>query len=83
MRISPLNILSSILLVGTAYLHLFPSEKNTFLPDLLSVALLVFLCLITDLIFRSLIKELKRIWLFELVFLIFVGLMIYLIKSYF
>jgi hypothetical protein len=81
LRISPLNIVSSILIVGSAYLLLFPGETNLTFPSMLSMLILVSICFIADLIFRRLIVDLKRIWLFELLFLIFVGSLIFILKN--
>jgi hypothetical protein len=80
LRLTPLNIVSSLLIVGTAYLLIYPNEDWAY-PGILSILLLFVLCFITDIVFRRLIRDLKRIWLFELLFIIFVGFLILLIRS--
>ncbi len=82
LRLTPLNIVSSLLLVSIAYLLLF-SDENGF-RELGSIPLIImlFLSFITDQIFRRFIPELKRIWLIELLFLIFVALLMVLIKLF-
>jgi len=81
LRLTPLNIVSSFLLVGTAYLLIFPNVTDKAYPGILSLLLLFVICFITDIVFRRLIINLKRIWLFELLFIIFVGFLILLIRS--
>ena len=82
LRLTPLNILTSILLVSIAYLLLFPDENG--FRELGSIPLIILLILsfITDQVFRRFIPELKRIWLIELLFLIFVAVLMILIKLY-
>ena len=80
LRLTPLNIVSSLLIVGTAYLLIYPNKDWSY-PGILSLLLLFVLCFITDIVFRRMIRNLKRIWLFELLFIIFVGFLILLIKS--
>ncbi len=82
LRLTPLNILTSLLLVGIAYLLLFPDENG--FRELGSIPLIILLILsfITDQVFRRYIPELKRIWLIELLFLIFVAVLTILIKLY-
>jgi len=82
LRLTPLNIVSSILLVSAAYLLIFPNQADHVYPGSLSLLLMFVLCFVTDIVFRRLIKVLKRIWLFELLFIIFVALLTILIKLY-
>lgn len=83
LRLTPLNIVSSFLLVGTAYLLIYPNLADQIYPGTLSLLLMFVLCFVTDLVFRRLIREIKRIWLFELLFLIFVAVLMVLIRMYF
>ncbi|SKB89005.1 hypothetical protein SAMN05661099_3299 [Daejeonella lutea] len=83
LRLTPLNIFSSILLVSMTYLLLFPDENGWRFLGLVPLAGLLLVSLISDLLFRRLIVDLKRIWLFELLFLIFVAVLIVLIKTQF
>ena len=82
LRLTPLNIVSSVLLVGIAWLLIFPDENG--FRELGSIPLIVLLILsfISDQVFRRLIPELKRIWLIELLFLIFVAVLMVLIRVY-
>ena len=82
LRLTPLNIVSSVLLVGIAWLLIFPDETG--FRELGSIPLIVLLILsfISDQVFRRLIPELKRIWLIELLFLIFVAVLMVLIRVY-
>ncbi len=81
LRLTPLNILSSVVLVSLAYLLLFPDENGWRYLGSIPLVVLLFISLISDLLFRRLIVDLKRIWLFELLFLIFVVVLIVLIRT--
>jgi hypothetical protein len=83
LRLTPLNIVSSLLLVGTAYSLIYPSATDRAYPGILSLLIMFVLCIITDITFRRLIINIKRIWLFELLFIIFVSVSILLILSVF
>ena len=78
-RVTPLNIASAVLLVMAA-LPLLGISK-TFAPtaSFYYYMLLVVLCVISDLLFRSLLKNLKRIWIVELSFIIFVAIVIWIL----
>jgi len=78
-RVTPLNIASAVLLVMAALPLLGISE--TFAPavNFYYYMLLVVLCVISDLLFRSLLTNLKRIWIVELSFIIFVAIMIWIL----
>lgn len=82
LRLTPLNIVSSVFLVSIAYLMIYPDDNGW--RELGSVPLFVLFVLsfITDLVFRRLVPDLKRIWLFELLFLIFVALLIILLRTF-
>ena len=83
LRLTPLNIVSSILLFSIAEI-LFSSNSRVFNGlSMASLIIMLSLSLISDQVFRRLITEQKRIWLFELVFLIFVLLLTTLIGRYF
>ena len=84
LRLTPLNIVSSLLLVSTAYLLIYPDmEANHAYPGSLALLLMFVLCFVSDIVFRRLIRDIKRIWLFELLFIIFVSFLILLIRSVF
>jgi len=82
LRLTPLNIVSSLLLVSIAYVLFFPDENG--FRELGSILLIILLILsfITDQVFRRFIPQLKRIWLIELLFIIFVTELTILIKLY-
>lgn len=82
LRLTPLNLVSSILLISIIE-TLFSTEDRVF-SGLGAGFLIIMLVLsfIADQLFRRLIPEQKRIWLFELVFLIFVGVLMALISLY-
>ncbi|MEJ7778150.1 MAG: hypothetical protein WKF68_01065 [Daejeonella sp.] len=80
LRFTPLNIISSVLLVSIAYLLLYPDENGWRQLGSIPLVILFVLSFISDLIFRRLIQDLKRIWLFELLFIIFVAILIALIR---
>lgn len=82
LRLSPLNIVSSILLVSMAYLLIYPDQNGWRGPGSLALLLMFALSFITDLVFRRLIRDIKRIWLFEFVFLIFVAVFMILIRTF-
>ncbi len=83
LRLTPLNIVSSVLLVSAAYLLVFPDDNGWRRLGTIPLIVLFILSFISDLIFRRLIQNLKRIWLFELLFLIFVVILVLLIRTQF
>ncbi|MFA5244193.1 MAG: hypothetical protein WC380_02745 [Pedobacter sp.] len=81
LRLTPLNIVSALLVTGIAWLLIYADENGW--RELGTVPLFIMFLLnsITDLVFRRLVVDLKRIWLFELLFLIFVAILIVLFKK--
>ena len=82
-RLTPLNIVASFLIVSILYLLLFPDQHGWRLLGAIPLFMIIFISIISDLMFRRLIVDLKRIWLFELLFIIFVVMLIMLIKTVF
>ena len=82
LRLTPLNIVSSLLLVSIAYQLFFPDEIGFNELGSIPLIILLFLSFVSDQIFRRLIPQLKRIWLIELLFLIFVVVLMILIKLF-
>ncbi|HEY1060900.1 MAG TPA: hypothetical protein VGE44_04410 [Daejeonella sp.] len=82
LRLTPLNIVTSLLIVSTIFLPLSPDGNLFRKIGGIPFIILVILSFITDQVFRRFIPELKRIWLIELLFLIFVAVLIILIKLY-
>ena len=80
-RLTPLNILTSVLLVAIAYLFIYQDNEGWRVLGSVSVLGLALLSFITDLIFRRLIKDLKRIWIVELVFIIFAAVLMVLLQK--
>ena len=82
LRLTPLNIVVALLIVSAIYLPTNPVLIG--MPELGRIPLfvMIILCLITDQLFRRYIPELKRIWLIEFLFLIFVAILIVLIKLF-
>ena len=82
LRLTPLNIVTSLLIVSTIFLPLSPDGNLFRKIGGIPFIILVILSFITDQVFRRYIPELKRIWLIELLFLIFVAVLTILIKMY-
>lgn len=82
LRLTPLNILSSVLLVSIAYLLANADESGWRELGIIPLLVMFLLCTVSDLIFRRLIPGIKRIWLFEILFLIFVTVFILLIRKF-
>ncbi len=82
LRLTPLNIVVALLIVSAIYLPTIPVLKG--MPELgrIPLFIMMILCMITDQLFRRYIAKLKRIWLIEFLFLIFVVILIVLIKLY-
>lgn len=81
LRLTPLNIVSAILITGIAWLLIFTDENGWRQLGTIPLLIMFLLSSVTDLIFRRLIVDLKRIWLFELLFIIFVAMLIILFKK--
>jgi hypothetical protein len=82
LRLTPLNIVVALLIVSAIYLPTIPVLKG--MPELgrIPLFIMIILCLITDQVFRRYIPKLKRIWLIEFPFLIFVAILIALINLF-
>jgi hypothetical protein len=86
LRITPLNIVSAIGL-GLVVVNLV-SEKNT-APrhvDMSGFYLLILGCLIlvtfvTDMIFRFTLKDIKRIWVVELIFIFIAAILMLILQK--
>lgn len=82
MRLTPLNIISASLLVISACLLINADLGGWRLLGTIPILVLIVLSFISDLFFRNLLSDIKRIWLFELVFIIFVAVLIVLIRTF-
>lgn len=81
LRLTPLNIFSALLITGIAWLLIYADENGLLELGTVPLFIMFLLSSITDLVFRRLVVDLKRIWLFELLFLIFVAILIVLFKK--
>ena len=82
MRLTPLNILTSVCLVCVCYLLLFTDSEGWIILGSIPLLILSVLSFITDLIFRRFIQDLKRIWIIEILFIIF-ALVLYMLIEYY
>lgn len=80
-RLTPLNVISSILLVAVGWLFIFADETGWRKLGAIPLIVLWILSFISDIIFRRYLKDLKRIWIVELVFIIFVTILILIIQT--
>jgi len=80
MRLTPLNIVSAVLILLAALPFLRSSALAGTPVGFYYYILLVVLCVISDLLFRGLLRNLKRIWIVELSFIIFVAVLMVLFK---
>lgn len=73
LRITPLNIVAAGSAVMCAYYYLTPMDRVTHInTNNLIAYLLIFVVLVafvTDLVFRFFFKEIRKIWLVEMVFI--------------
>lgn len=86
LRITPLNIVGAASL-GLVVVNLFSTHEHAAKRvDLSSFYLLILGCLIvvtfiTDLIFRFTLKDLKRIWIVELVFIFIAAILMLILQK--
>ncbi|WP_421944382.1 hypothetical protein [Pedobacter sp.] len=86
LRITPLNIISAISL-GLVVVNIFSSKSNA--PkqiDMSGFYLLILGCLIlvtfiTDLVFRFTLKDLKRIWIVESIFIVITVILMVILQK--
>jgi len=83
LRLTPLNIISAIFLFSIAEMLVSANGQGFIGLSMTSLVIMLVMSLLSDQVFRRLIPEQKRIWLFELVFLIFVLVLTTLIGIYF
>ena len=81
-RLTPLNFAAAGLLVALVYPLLDSGTSDgEGLNTILLLALLI-VCLLADILFRSLLRNLKRIWIVEVLFLIFAVISLLIIRSF-
>ncbi len=78
-RLTPLNITSSALLVTIGYTILDANPSGYSINIWLLFSLFI-LSTCSDILFRGTIKDLKRIWLIELLFVVLVAALTLLLK---
>lgn len=81
-RLTPLNIASAVLLVILIYPLI---DGQALLAGQLSKTLLlvlVLLCIVSDILFRGFLRDLKRIWIIEVLFIIFAAILLLIIHSF-
>lgn len=86
LRITPLNIVGAIGLGLAAFNILTPKDNAPRHIDMSGFYLLILGCLIlvtfiTDLIFRFTLKDLKRIWIVESIFIIITGILMVILQK--
>jgi hypothetical protein len=81
LRLTPLNILTAVLVVSISYLLVDRDTEGWRVLGAIPLVLLAVLSFITDLIFRRFVKDIKRIWIIELVFIIFATILMLLIQK--
>ncbi|TCD08538.1 hypothetical protein EZ449_11890 [Pedobacter frigidisoli] len=86
LRITPLNIIGAVGLGLAAFNILSPKDNAPRHIDMSGFYLLILGCLIlvtfiTDLIFRFTLKDLKRIWVVESIFIVFTAILIVIIQK--
>lgn len=85
-RITPLNIIGAVGLGLAAFNILTPKDNAPRHIDMSGFYLLILGCLIlvtfiTDMIFRFTLKDLKRIWIVELVFIVFAAILMLILQK--
>ena len=81
LRLTPLNLLTSVLIVSIIYLLIYRDAEGWRVLGTIPLIFLVLLSFLADLIFRRFIKDIKRIWIIELVFIIFATILMVLIQG--
>ncbi|UKT64621.1 hypothetical protein [Pedobacter mucosus] len=85
-RVTPLNIVGAIALGLVVFNILSPKDTTPRHVDMSGFYLLILACLIivtfiTDLIFRAILKDLRKIWIIESVFIIFTAILIIILQK--
>jgi len=78
-RITPLNLTSAVLLVILGY-TIFGEETNDLGSSVWLLSGVLLLSVVSDILFRGILKNLKRIWLIELLFISLVVALMLIIK---
>lgn len=78
LRLTPLNIVIAVLLAFAALQFFKPGSGS--LIQSLSFVLMALVCFVADIIFRRSFIAVKRIWIIELLFIIFAAVIFALIR---
>lgn len=78
-RVTPLNITSAVLVVILGY-SIFGGNVSVSGISVWLVAGILLLCVVSDILFRGMLRNLKKIWLTELLFMSLVIALILIIK---
>lgn len=81
-RLTPLNIVSAILLVCVGYLLINADQSGWRLLGSIPLMAFALVSFISDLLFRKFLIDLKRIWIIEILFIIFVAVLIIVIQKF-
>lgn len=79
-RLTPLSILVAVLISVSGYNLLYPEPSVTKIPNWTVLLFLAIIVFISDQLFRYYFKIMKRIWIVETCFTIFVAAIILLIQ---
>ncbi|WP_207425425.1 hypothetical protein [Pedobacter sp. SYSU D00535] len=80
-KLTPLNILTSAFFVAAIYSLLFPKSGDWGQMGSMPFWIFALFAFISDLIFRTYVKEIKRIWIVEMAFIIFAGVLVILVQK--
>lgn len=78
-RVTPLNITSAVLVVILGY-SIFGGDVSVSGISVWLVAGILLICVVSDILFRGMLRNLKKIWLTELLFMSLVIALILIIK---
>lgn len=79
-RLTPLNVVSAALLVALVYPLVNPNNSEKLLSAVL-LLILVIICAVADIVFRGFLRDLKRIWIVETIFVIFVAILLLIFRA--
>lgn len=86
LKITPLNIVGAISLVYAAYRIIYPTNNAVLQINTSGLLIFVLICLalvtfVTDLIFRFTLKDLKRVWIVELIFIVIAVILMLILQK--
>ncbi len=81
-RLTPLNLVATLLFLALAYLFAFADDTGWRTLGAIPLIGLLVLSVLADLLFRSTLIQLKRIWIVEGIFLIFVVLILFILQRF-